>query len=117
IKVITTDLKGNATESFWASASFMLASCVSAPIAAHLADSFERKNVILSLVLTLGLGSLTEDYAKSLALLLAGRAIQGLGAGGLVAMAYTVYSGMEGQSKVRFRGAICCFTAAGTAGG
>ncbi|KAF2022560.1 MFS general substrate transporter [Setomelanomma holmii] len=83
----------------------------------HLSDSFERKNVILSSILMLGLGSLAGDYAKSIVLFLAGRCMQGLGAGGLVALAYTIYGDMNGGSKAKFLVAICCFTAAGTAGG
>lgn len=117
VKVITTDLKGNATESFWVSASFLLTSCVSAPVAAHLADSFECKDVILSSILVQGLGSLAGDYAQNMALFLAGRGMQGFGAGGLVAIAYTTYCDMEGHRRKMFRGAICAFTAAGTAGG
>jgi predicted MFS family arabinose efflux permease len=95
----------------------MLASCVSVPIAAHLSESCERKNVILSLILMLGLGSLAGDNAKDMAMFLAGRGAQGLGAGGLVAMTYTIYGDMVGRSKQKFLVAICCFTAAGTAGG
>ncbi|KAF2022845.1 hypothetical protein EK21DRAFT_95392 [Setomelanomma holmii] len=72
---------------------------------AHLSDSFER------------IGSLAGDYAKSMVLFLAGRGMQGLGAGGLVALAYTVYGDMNGENKAKFLVAICCFTAAGTAGG
>jgi MFS family permease len=95
----------------------MLASCVSVPIAAHLSESIERKSVILSLIMMLGLGSLAGDYSKDMAMFLAGRGVQGLGAGGLVAMTYTIYGDMNERSKQRFLVAICCFTAAGTVGG
>jgi MFS family permease len=117
VKIIAEDLGGNATESFWIGASFMLASCVSVPIAAHLSESFERKNVILMLILMLGLGSLAGDYAGDMGMFLAGRGVQGLGAGGLVALTYTIYGDMGEGRKQKFLVAICCFTAAGTAGG
>jgi MFS family permease len=95
----------------------MLASCVSVPISAHLSDTVSIKNVILSLILMLGLGSLAGDYAKSMAMFLVGRSMQGLGAGGLVAMTYTIYGDMDEQRRPKFLAAICCFTAVGTAGG
>jgi MFS family permease len=95
----------------------MLTSCVSVPIAAHLSESCERKSIILSLILMLALGSLAGDYAKDMAMFLAGRGAQGLGAGGLVAMTYTIYGDMLERSKQNFLIAICCFTAVGTAGG
>jgi MFS family permease len=95
----------------------MLASCVAVPIAAHLSESCERKNVTLTLILMLGLGSLAGDYGKDMAMFLASRGVQGLGAGGLVAMTYTIYGDMDERSKQKFLVAICCFTAAGTAGG
>lgn len=115
--MIATDLAGDATESFWIGASFMLASCVSVPISSHFTKSFDLKGVVLALILTLGLGALAGDYADSMGLFLAGRSLQGLGAGGLVALAYTVCITMREASKPKMMAAICFSTAVGTIGG
>ena len=103
--------------SYWIGASFLLTSCVSVPVLSHLAESFERKNVVLSSALILGLGSLVGDYAQSMPMLLAGRSLQGLGVGGLVALSYTIYGEMEQLPGCRFLDAIYFCTAAGTIGG
>jgi MFS family permease len=118
MKYITADLEGDATQGFWIGASFLLASCISVPLTSHLSKSFERKSPVLASIVLLGLGSLLGDYAKSMETLLVGRGIQGLGAGGLIMLAYAVYGDMEhSQSAPRFLRAITCSIAVGTASG
>jgi MFS family permease len=115
---ITVDLSGDATQGFWISASFLLASCISVPLTSHLSGFFERKNAVLSSALLLGVGSLLGDHAESMGTLLVGRSIQGFGAGGLVMLAYAVYGDLEhSQSAPRFLRGLTCSIAVGTACG
>ena len=74
--------------------------------------------MLLSSFVLLGLGSLLGDYAECMSLLLVGRGVQGLGAGGLVLQAYAAYVDMEHTNNATqfFRGITCC-TSLGTVSG
>lgn len=66
----------------------------------------------------LGVGSLLCESADGIPLLLTGRTVQGLGAGGLMVLSYAVYVDMNTQSGSgsgpKFLAAISVFVAAGT---
>jgi MFS family permease len=74
----------------------------------------------------LGVGSLLCESADGIPLLLTGRTVQGLGAGGLMVLSYAVYVDMNTQSESesgsgsgsgsgpKFLAAISVFVAAGT---
>lgn len=65
----------------------------------------------------LGIGSLVCDSADSLPLLLIGRAIQGLGAGGLTVQSYALYGDLEASDPgkgLNFLTAMSLCIAAGT---
>ncbi|KAF1828120.1 MFS general substrate transporter [Decorospora gaudefroyi] len=117
VSTITADLGGNATESFWVGASYLLAMCLSQPIVARLSEVFNRKSLVLASILTLGIGSLVCESASGMPLLLAGRTIQGLGAGGLMVLSYAVYGDLGPLSGPKFLAAISLFVAAGTVSG
>jgi MFS family permease len=118
MKYITADLCGYATQGFWIGASFLLASCISVPLTSHFFEPFGRKNLVFASIVLLGLGPLLGDYAKSIETLLVGRGAQGLGAGGLIMLAYAVYGDMEHSRSVpRLIRAITCSIAVGTASG
>jgi MFS family permease len=52
-----------------------------------------------------------------MAMLLAGRSLQGLGVGGLVALSYTIWGEMKDPQGRPFLSGIYCCTAAGTIAG
>jgi MFS family permease len=115
---ITADLEGDATQGYWVGASYLLASCISVPLTSNIIALFEHKSSVLSSIVLLGLGSLLGDYAESMDTLLVGRSVQGLGAGGLVMLAYAVYGDLEhSESAPRFLRGITCCIAVGTASG
>ncbi|KAF9730138.1 hypothetical protein PMIN04_007915 [Paraphaeosphaeria minitans] len=114
VSAITADLGGNATESFWIGAAYLLAMCMSQPILARLSDVFNRRSIILASILMLGIGSLVSDSADTTALLLVGRTVQGFGAGGLTVLSYALYGDLEPRSGLRFLTALSLFIAAGT---
>ncbi|OAL42658.1 MFS general substrate transporter, partial [Pyrenochaeta sp. DS3sAY3a] len=114
VSTMTTDLDGNSTESFWIGASYLLAMCMSLPILSRLAHVFDRKSVILASIMMLGVGSLVCESADTIALLLVGRVVQGLGAGGLTVLSYALYGDLESQDGLKFLTAISLFIAAGT---
>ena len=71
----------------WAFGIYLLCQAVMTPIYGRLADSYGRRRVYIGSVAVFLLGSLLCGCAWSMASLIAFRAVQGLGGGGLVPMA------------------------------
>jgi EmrB/QacA subfamily drug resistance transporter len=74
----------------WVFTAYVLAALVATPLMAKLSDRFGRRPVYIANVLIFGLGSLWVALSPSLGLLVAGRAVQGLGAGGIFPVASAV---------------------------
>lgn len=74
----------------WVAGVYMLAVTVFMPILGKLADLFGRKRVYLSCISLFMLGSIVCGIAPSMAVLLIGRGIQGIGAGGLMPLALVI---------------------------
>jgi MFS family permease len=79
-----------------------------------LSDVFGRKGIILASIMMLGGGSLVGEDAQSMASLIAGRSIQGLGAGGLTVSTYLTYGNLPLENGDNFLTALSFFIAVGT---
>ena len=74
----------------WLATSYLLAAMVSTPLYGKLGDLYGRKRIfLLALVLFLA-GSIMCGAAQSMSQLIAFRAIQGLGAGGLMSLPFAI---------------------------
>lgn len=69
---------------------YILFGLIGAPILASLSDRYGRRRVYVACLLLFGLGSLVVATAGSLEMLLSGRAVQALGAGGTLPVASAV---------------------------
>ena len=74
----------------WVVTIYTLVYAVSMPIVGKLADLFGRKRIFLAGITLFALGSLLAGFSQSLPVLLAGRAIQALGGGGIIPIANAV---------------------------
>ncbi len=74
----------------WAFGVYLLGQAVTTPIYGRLADQYGRKRVYIGSVAVFLLGSLLCGFAWSMASLIAFRAIQGIGGGGLIPLATTI---------------------------
>lgn len=92
--------------------------CLSQPIVSRLSNIFLQKSLVLASIVMLGVGSLLCESADGIPLLLTGRTIQGLGAGGLMVLCYAVYVDMKTQNESgsgpKFLAAISVSIATGT---
>ena len=111
------DLQASATESFWISAPFLLAMCVAQPVVAGLFSGPRCRRLALSCFLVMGSGALLTDYANHIAIFLAGRSIQGLGADGLVILTYMVYGDLRGSQASAYLAAVVGSISLGTVSG
>ncbi|KAI9477101.1 major facilitator superfamily-domain-containing protein [Zychaea mexicana] len=74
---------GVASMSTWVATSYILTNTAFMPLCTKFSDIFGRKVIILSGIITVMLGSLLGGLSQSFGMLLAGRAIQGLGCAGI----------------------------------
>jgi EmrB/QacA subfamily drug resistance transporter len=86
---ILSDLKGF-TEYSWVVAAYMIAQAIAAPITSKLSDIYGRKVLFYFNVGIFLLGSVLAGLSHSMTWLIASRAVQGIGGGGLAAMAFTI---------------------------
>ena len=74
----------------WVITGFMVTSTISSPLYGRLSDLYGRKQAFTVSILVFLLGSVLCGWSQSLTQLIAFRALQGLGAGGLIVLTQTV---------------------------
>jgi EmrB/QacA subfamily drug resistance transporter len=86
---IATDLHG-LNKLSWVATSYLLTSAISTPIYGKLSDLYGRKKIFQTAIVIFLIGSMLAGLSRSMTQLVAFRAIQGLGAGGLMSLAITI---------------------------
>ncbi|WP_157157705.1 MFS transporter [Diaminobutyricimonas sp. LJ205] len=89
MKTIADDLDGLSLQA-WVTTAFLIVSTVSTPIYGKLSDIFGRRPLFLAAIVIFLIGSLLSALANNMYELSIYRAVQGLGAGGLMALPLTV---------------------------
>ncbi len=87
--VMVADLQGMELIT-WVITAYLLASTVSAPIAGKLGDLYGRKNVLQGGLVIFSLGAILCGISLSMPTMIAGRALQGAGAGALIVTSMAV---------------------------
>ncbi|KAK8034237.1 hypothetical protein PG993_009232 [Apiospora rasikravindrae] len=105
LPTITRELGANAAEYSWIGSSYLLASTSSGPIWAKMSDIFGRKSALLAANLLFMAGSLIAALSRTVGMLIAGRAVQGLGGGGLTVLVSIVISDLfELKDRAKYYG-------------
>ncbi|TPV49707.1 MFS transporter [Pseudarthrobacter phenanthrenivorans] len=89
IYTIANDLDGLSLQA-WATTSYLITSTVSTPLYGKLSDIFGRRPLYLIAIVIFLAGSLYAGSVHSMTELALARGVQGLGAGGLLALALTI---------------------------
>ncbi|WP_234986550.1 MDR family MFS transporter [Demequina sp. NBRC 110055] len=100
---IATEL-GSFAQVPWLFSAYLLAQAVSTPLAGRLSDIFGRKSLILAGVAVFLAGSVLCGAAWSMGALIAGRVLQGLGAGAIMPVSQTIAADiytLEERAKVQ----------------
>jgi EmrB/QacA subfamily drug resistance transporter len=74
----------------WVGTAYLLTSTAATPLFGKLSDLYGRRQLFQAAIVTFVVGSLACAAAQSMAALVAARALQGIGGGGLIAMAFVV---------------------------
>lgn len=104
MRTIADDLDGLALQA-WATTAYLITSTVATPIYGKLGDIFGRRPLFLISIAIFIVGSLTTGFANSMYELAAFRALQGIGAGGLFALAFTIVADIvPPRERARYQG-------------
>jgi len=98
---------GNLEDLPWVVSAYLLASTTTTPIYGKLSDLYGRKRVLQVAILLFLVGSVLCALAGSMFQLILFRAVQGLGGGGLMALAFTIIGDVvEPRERGRYQGYI-----------
>lgn len=106
IPTIVRDLNGFALIS-WVFSAYLLTSAISIPIYGKLSDLLGRKNVLCTGIIIFLVGSSLCGLSQNMAQLIGFRALQGLGAGAILTITYTIVGDVFTLSeKAKVQGAL-----------
>ncbi|MGX5716166.1 MDR family MFS transporter [Arthrobacter sp. MAHUQ-56] len=104
IYTIANDLDGLSLQA-WATTAYLITSTVSTPLYGKLSDIFGRRPLYLAAIAIFLVGSLYAGSVHSMTELAVARGIQGLGAGGLLALALTIIGDIVSlKDRAKFQG-------------
>jgi EmrB/QacA subfamily drug resistance transporter len=115
---IVSDLGGTQSGYTWVVTATLLALTVSTPIWGKLADLFDRKVLVQTGLVIFVVGSVLAGLSTSMTWLIACRAIQGIGAGGLTALVQVILSDLVSpRERGRYAGYLGAVFGVGTVAG
>nr|WP_245568748.1 MFS transporter [Nocardia concava] len=89
----------------WATTAYLITATISTPLYGKLADIYGRKPCYLIAIGVFVLGSVACTFATTMYQLAAFRAVQGVGAGGLMSLAFTIIGDIvPPRERVRYQG-------------
>jgi EmrB/QacA subfamily drug resistance transporter len=89
LPLIADELNASTADISWIVTAYLLAASVATPIAGRLGDMFGKRRVLLVAMAVLAVGTLVAALAGNLAVLVAGRVLQGAG-GAILPLAYGI---------------------------
>ncbi|BAC69975.1 MULTISPECIES: MDR family MFS transporter [Streptomyces] len=102
----------------WVVTAYALATAVSTPVWGKLGDLYSRKHAFLAAITVFLIGSVASGAAQSMTQLISFRVVQGLGAGGLAALAFALIGSLVSpRERGRYQGMTATVMAIGTVGG
>ncbi|KAF2489088.1 MFS general substrate transporter [Lophium mytilinum] len=100
LSTIVRDLGASSTGGFWIGTSYLLTCAATMPFTTSLSSVFGRPPLLLFSLALFTTGTLLCAVSHSLALLLAGRCVQGIGGGGIISLSLVIFTDIV---PLRFR--------------
>ncbi|WP_396667831.1 MDR family MFS transporter [Microbacterium sp. R86528] len=118
LPVIIHDLDGDQAAFTWVITATLLTTAISTPIWGKLADLFNRKILIQTAIVIFVLATAAAGFSQSTEMLIAFRAVQGIGAGGLAALSQVILADIiSPRERGRYMGLFGAVMALATVGG
>jgi EmrB/QacA subfamily drug resistance transporter len=118
LPVIVHDLGGDQAAFTWVVTATLLTTAISTPIWGKLADLFDRKLLIQIALVLFVLATAAAGFSQDTGTLIAFRAVQGLGAGGLAALSQVIMADIiSPRERGRYMGLFGAVMALATVGG
>jgi len=118
LPVIVHDLAGDQSAYTWVVTATLLTTAISTPIWGKLADLFNRKILFQLAIVIFVLATAAAGFAQDPGMLIAFRAVQGLGAGGLAALSQVLMADIiSPRERGRYMGLFGAVMAVATVGG
>lgn len=115
---IIGSLNGTQTQYTWVVTATLLTATATTPIWGKLADLFNKKTLVQAAIVTFVIGSLLSGFAQDTGQLIAARAFQGVGVGGLQALVQVVIAAIiPPRERGRYNGYLGAVMAVATVGG
>jgi MFS family permease len=113
-----SDLGGSQSSYTWVVTTELLAMTATVPLWGKLSDLYNKKLLIQLSLAMFVIGSLVAGFSQDIGTLIASRVVQGVGAGGLTALAQVVMAAMVSPRELgRYMGIFGAVFAAGTVAG
>ncbi|MBV8995058.1 MAG: MFS transporter [Pseudonocardiales bacterium] len=104
IRTIADDLHGLNLQA-WATTAYLITATISTPLYGKLSDLYGRKPLLLTAISTFIVGSVLCTISTSMYELAVFRAVQGLGAGGLISLAFAIIGDiLPPRERARYQG-------------
>ena len=118
LPTIISDLHGSQTQYTWVVTATLLTTTASTPIWGKLADLFDKKLLVQIAIVIFVVSSAMAGLAESMSWLIGWRAVQGIGAGGLQALAQVVIAALiPPRERGRYSGYLGAVLATATVSG
>lgn len=118
LPVIVHDLGGDQAAFTWVVTSTLLTTAISTPIWGKLADLFNRKLLIQIAIVLFVVATAAAGFSQDAGMLIAFRAVQGIGAGGLAALSQVIMADIiSPRERGRYMGLFGAVMAVSTVGG
>jgi EmrB/QacA subfamily drug resistance transporter len=118
LPVIIHDLDGDQTAFTWVVTATLLTTAISTPIWGKLADLFNRKLLFQLAIVIFVLATAAAGFSQDAGTLIAFRAVQGIGAGGLAALSQVLMADIiSPRERGRYMGLFGAVMAVATVGG
>jgi EmrB/QacA subfamily drug resistance transporter len=118
LPVIIHDIGGDQAAFTWVVTATLLTTAISTPIWGKLADLFDRKVLIQLALVIFVLATAAAGFSQDPTTLIAFRAVQGIGAGGLAALSQVIMADIiSPRERGRYMGLFGAVMALGTIGG
>lgn len=118
LPTIISDLHGTQDQYTWVVTATLLASTATTPIWGKLSDIYSKKLLVQLAIALFTIGSVVAGFSQSVPQLIAARAVQGLGLGGLTALVVIVIAAMfSPRERGRYQGPMAAVMSLATVAG